>query len=225
MVRHLCGNTCEEHMHALLFDLDDTLYSLDMHRRRHLARAWQPWLQQLTLGACNAVLDAAVHERIFFRDMPAFLARHGVTSASANDQLCAASRDTWFSDMRLDDGVAPLLDAYKKRFRLGLITNGPSWTQRAKITQLELERWFDVLIVSAEFGVDKPDVAIFQHALTCLDVTAADAVMIGDNPDADIRGAHAAGMRAVWITHPRQVYPADLAPPWRQVSHVCQLVL
>lgn len=212
-------------MHAVIFDLDDTLYSLDMHRRHHLARAWQPWLHRLQSHERQAVLDAAVNERIFFRDMPAFLTRHGVTSATENDQLCAVSRESWFHDMRLDDGVAPLLDAYKQRFRLGLITNGPSWTQRAKIIQLDLARWFDVMIVSGEFGVEKPHVTIFQHALIQLGVSAADAIMIGDNPEADIRGAHATGMRAVWIAHPRQIYPADLAPPWRQVAHVCQLVL
>lgn len=212
-------------MQALLFDLDDTLYDLDAHRRRHLERAWQPWLAQLPDPLRIAVLDDAVNERIFFRDMPDFLARHGVTNSSDNAKLCAASRATWFSDLQLDTGVAELLDAYKRRFRLGLITNGPSWTQRAKITQLRLDRWFEVMVVSEEFGVEKPDVAIFQHVLTQLAVPAGQAVMIGDNPEADIRGAHATCMRAVWVQHPRQIYPADLAPPWRTVSHVCELVM
>lgn len=212
-------------MRAVIFDLDDTLYDLDAHRRRHLARAWQPWLTQLSHSAQQAVLDDAVQERIFFRDMPDFLWRHGVATPSEIDQLCADSRHTWFGDLQLDDGVTALLDNLKQRFRLGLLTNGPSWTQRAKIAQFALERWFDVMVVSEEFGVEKPDVAIFRHILTQLDVPATQAVMVGDNPEADIRGAHAAGMRAVWVRHPRQVYPTDVAPPWRQIARVCDLQL
>lgn len=212
-------------MQAVIFDLDDTLYDLDAHRRRHLARAWQPWLVRLGDQMKHAVLDDAVQERIFFRDMPEFLQRHGVDSTHEITDLCAWSRATWFTDLQLDDGVSALLDSLKQRFRLGLITNGPSWTQRAKINQLALARWFDVMVVSEEFGVEKPDVAIFRHALAQLAVPASHAVMIGDNPDADIRGAHNTGMRAVWVQHPRQVYPSDIAVPWQQVQHVCDLRL
>lgn len=212
-------------MHALLFDLDDTLYDLSQHRRRHLQRAWQAWLNPLPIHTQHTIIEAAVSERIFFRDMPDFLTRHGVTDVAENAHLCATSRDTWFADLQLDAGVADCLDALKSRYRLGLITNGPSWTQRAKILQLQLARWFEVMIVSEEFGVHKPDAAIFHHALAQLAVTAADTVMIGDNPDADIRGAHAVGMRAVWVQHPHQSYPVDLAPPWRCVTHVRDLVL
>ena len=222
-VAHAYGQN--DTMHALLFDLDDTLYDLSLHRRRHLQRAWHDWLQQLPAHTQHAIIETAVSERIFFRDMPDFLTRHGVSDATENAHLCATSRDTWFRDLQLDAGVSDCLDALKSRYRLGLITNGPSWTQRAKIEQLQLARWFEVMIVSEEFGAHKPDAAIFHHALAQLAVTAADAVMIGDNPDADIRGAHAVGMRAVWIHHPHQTYPDDLAPPWRCVSHVRDLVL
>lgn len=207
-------------MQALVFDLDDTLYTLDRHREYHLTRAWEPWLSTLDSATQQQIIRDAVKERIFFRDMADFLRVRGV-NAAMNEQLCQRSQDTWFTDLQFDDGVEALLDALQPKYRLALITNGPSWSQRAKIQQLRLERWFEYMVVSGEFGVDKPHPAIFGHVLDYLSVAAIDAVMIGDNPEADIRGAHAAGMRAIWITHHQQAnYPSDLAPAWQAVPHV-----
>ena len=206
-------------MQALVFDLDDTLYSLDRHRGYHLRRAWDPWLRTLDHRSQHDIITAAITARIFFRDMAEFLQQYGI-DAEVNALLCQRSRDTWFRDLTFDDGVPLLLDTLKPHYRLALITNGPSWTQRAKIEQLELSRWFEYMVVSGEFGVDKPHPRIFEHVLSQLQVSAESAVMIGDNPDADIRGAHAVGMRAIWIAHAHQVYPDDLAPAWHTVPHV-----
>ena len=209
-------------MQALVFDLDDTLYTLNRHRDYHLRRAWAPWLTTLSSQTQELVIAAAVSQRIFFRDMADFLRGYGV-SDDVNQQMCQRSRESWFADLSFDSGVEPLLDRLARRYRLALITNGPSWTQRAKIEQLQLSRWFEYMVVSEEFGVEKPDPRIFAHVLTHMGVTATEAVMVGDNPDADIRGAHAVGMRAIWITHAHLPYPDDLQPAWHQVSHVTQI--
>lgn len=209
-------------MRALVFDLDDTLYTLSRHRDYHLRRAWAPWLNTLQPHLQESVIAAAVTQRIFFRDMADFLRRYGV-SDDLNQQLCRWSRDTWFSDLTLDNGVEALLNQLKSRYRLALITNGPSWTQRAKIEQLQLSRWFSHMVVSEEFGIEKPDAQIFVHVLNQLNINADEAVMIGDNPDADIRGAHATGMRSIWIAHAHLPYPDDLAPAWHRVTHVTQI--
>ena len=65
----------------------------------------------------------------------------------------------------------------------------------------------DVLVVSEEAGVSKPDPAIFRIALDALHVGADEAVMVGDSWAADILGAQAAGIRAVWFN------PARLPKP------------
>jgi HAD superfamily hydrolase (TIGR01509 family) len=208
---------------TLFFDLDDTLYTLDRHRRYHLARAWAEWLTTIAPDQQTQVLNAAVAERIFFRDMEAFLERWGVDDAVLRQRLYAHSRETWFRDLHFDDGVPTVLDELKKHFRLALITNGPSWTQRAKIDQLGLAHWFDVMQVSEEFGVEKPHPDIFLDVMRRCGVPASACVMIGDNPDADVRGAHACGMRAVWIRTGVFAYAADIAPPWLTITHVTQL--
>ncbi len=211
-------------MQAYIFDLDDTLYDLSRHRARHLRRAWASWLDELPDHAVTTVLERAVQQRIFFRDMQTFLMDAGVHDAALRDELVAVSQRTWFTDLELDAGVADMLSALAQSARLGLITNGPSWTQRAKIEQFRLSRWFPTMLVSGEFGYDKPDPRIFAAMLDALAVRAEDAIMVGDNPDADIRGAHAVGMRAVWVQHPHMQYPDDLELPWRTITHVRTLL-
>ena len=95
--------------------------------------------------------------------------------------------------------VPACLDELRGSYALGLVTNGASCLQREKLATAGLEEYFDTVIVSAEFGVGKPDPSIFKHALDQLDVTADQTMMVGDSLTRDIDGAIATGIRGVWI--------------------------
>lgn len=62
-----------------------------------------------------------------------------------------------------------------------------------------LASFVDAAVSSAEIGVAKPDQAIFAHALGLADVRAGEALMVGDDLDADVRGAERAGIAAVLV--------------------------
>ncbi|MFT4192684.1 MAG: HAD family hydrolase, partial [Comamonas sp.] len=57
----------------------------------------------------------------------------------------------------------------------------------------------DAILVSEAEGVHKPDPLIFQRALRALGLAAHEAVHVGDHPVNDVAGAHAAGLRTVWL--------------------------
>ena len=57
--------------------------------------------------------------------------------------------------------------------RLGLITNNEPVHQRGKLAQVGLSDGFDVVVISGEVGVAKPDPAIFEYACSALGVAAA----------------------------------------------------
>ena len=105
--------------------------------------------------------------------------------------------------------VPACLDELSDSYTLGLITNGASCLQREKLATAGLDEYFDVVVVSAEFGVAKPDPSIFQHALTLLGSTPEHTVMIGDSLTRDVDGAMAAGLRGVWVNRSGQPRPAD----------------
>jgi FMN phosphatase YigB (HAD superfamily) len=71
--------------------------------------------------------------------------------------------------------------------------------------------FFTAMVTSCEVGQMKPHPALFAQALADLSVDATEAVMVGDDLRADIGGAQAAGMRAVWVRRPpdRRDIPPD----------------
>ena len=69
----------------------------------------------------------------------------------------------------------------------------------AALEALGWRRFFDGLVVSAKVGVEKPDGAIFEEALRAAGVARERAVMVGNDPDSDVRGAVNAGIAAVLV--------------------------
>src|SRR5204862_6898448 len=70
--------------------------------------------------------------------------------------------------------------------RLALITNGRSEDQRAKIERFALAPWFEFILIEGEFGCGKPDVRVYQHALTQLRLPPGEVWMVGDNLEWDV---------------------------------------
>jgi putative hydrolase of the HAD superfamily len=94
----------------------------------------------------------------------------------------------------------------RERYPLGLVTNGASCLQHEKLDRSGLRPFFDVVVVSAEFGTGKPDASIFRYALSRLAEPHEQAVMLGDSLDRDVDGALSAGLQAIWVNrlgHPR----------------------
>jgi putative hydrolase of the HAD superfamily len=118
------------------------------------------------------------------------------------DIECRARHDR-FAD------VLDCLEELRDSCTLGLITNGASCLQREKLTTAGLDEYFDVVVVSAEFGVAKPDPSIFKHALSLLGSDPEHTVMIGDSLPRDIDGATAAGLKSVWVNRTGRPRPAD----------------
>jgi HAD superfamily hydrolase (TIGR01509 family) len=108
--------------------------------------------------------------------------------------------------------VKPCLDSLKDNYRLGLVTNGPCDLQCAKLDASGLRSYFGAVAISREVGVKKPDPRIFAMALERLAVTAADSVFVGDTPKTDIVGAHAAGMRVIWLNRDCSPRPDGIVP-------------
>jgi len=82
---------------------------------------------------------------------------------------------------------------------LGIITNGGSGQQRAKLAEVGIERFFSVIVISGEVGVAKPDPDIFARATREARLAPEDCVYIGDRLETDARAASRAGFRGIWL--------------------------
>tara|TARA_Y100000768_G_scaffold326008_1_gene263171 strand:+ start:1049 stop:1729 length:681 start_codon:yes stop_codon:yes gene_type:complete len=93
-----------------------------------------------------------------------------------------------------------LLTNVKKRSKVGLITNGLESVQKARLSNFDLNRYFDVILISGECGMSKPDPSIFQASLDLLEHSRKDSVlMIGDSLSSDIAGARNFGIDSCWF--------------------------
>ena len=87
-------------------------------------------------------------------------------------------------------------------YAVGLVSNtGRTWGRYLRQVQdrLGVGRYFDARIFSDEVGIRKPEAGIFEVALSELGLPRDRVVHIGDDVTADIAGAKAHGMRAIWF--------------------------
>lgn len=92
----------------------------------------------------------------------------------------------------------PLLKTLKKRgYITGVITNGPAYLQNHKMENSGLMPYIDMLVVSGDYGIHKPDPELFRIAAGKIGVPTEECVYVGDHPVNDIEGALGAGMQAI----------------------------
>jgi putative hydrolase of the HAD superfamily len=116
------------------------------------------------------------------------------------------------------DDVRPALEALRARgFPLGVVSNFDSRLPRL-LDRLDLARYFDIVLTSAEAGVRKPDPAIFREAARRLRVEPARMLHVGDIAEDDVEGASAAGLRALLLTRDRAARGAEKLTDLRQLA-------
>jgi putative hydrolase of the HAD superfamily len=121
-----------------------------------------------------------------------FYATLGKIVGVSGPQLLAEFKD----QISVDPAVVALVEDLRKTHRVSLLTNALVPYVRDIFAQYDLARLFEVILVSSEEHLAKPDPAFFQLMLDKMGVAAADAIMIDDNPD-NIAAATGIGMKGV----------------------------
>lgn len=158
---------------------------------------WRPRYEQANLTGEVAEL------REFWRSLyQEWLGAHGYSPEAADrfmelgDRLAYDGAGTWFP---LFYDTRPCLKRLRDAgHRLAVVSNWDLSLYRI-LGSLEIESFFETIVVSLEHGVEKPDPALFQVALDRLGVSPSDVIHVGDREDDDVQGARAAGIRAIRI--------------------------
>ena len=161
---------------VVCFDLDDTLYKeID-----YLKSAYQE------------ISEAVGHSEAVPQMMDWYYKKKNVFAELINDYNLSVSISdllimyrNHYPNISLDAGVKEFLEELKEYgAKLGLITDGRSVSQRNKIKALGLEGFFDVEIISEEFGSEKPDSRNYQAVMDAFPDRKY-FVYVGDNPAKD----------------------------------------
>jgi putative hydrolase of the HAD superfamily len=98
------------------------------------------------------------------------------------------------------DVLEGLVRLHAAAWTIGVITNGASDIQRAKLAATGLADLVDGVAVSGDLEIRKPDPALFELAVSRCGVSLADGGwMVGDNAAGDIGGGHRVGLRTIWL--------------------------
>lgn len=117
------------------------------------------------------------------------------------------------------EGATDLLNALKGQVKMGIITNGFTALQQARLERTGLLGYFDLLVISEQVGYAKPHPVIFDYALEQMGHPPRDRVMmVGDNPDSDILGGIQAGLATCWLNADGRVKPEGINPTWQVAS-------
>jgi putative hydrolase of the HAD superfamily len=112
----------------------------------------------------------------------------------------------------LHPGMADLLRRlHERKIPMGLVADTRDGTYRNVLGMYGLFELFDVFAISDHLGVEKPDRAMFVHALEGLGIPESEwqaVAMVGNNLARDVRGANALGLLSIWLVW-NQRYPLE----------------
>lgn len=122
------------------------------------------------------------------------------------------------------EGAMELLEKLPQELRLGVITNGLREVQRPRIRHVGMEPFFEVVVVSDEIGLAKPDARFFSYAHTEMGFPERDKVLVvGDSFSSDVMGAYHFGFASCWY-NPRALPSPNGQHPDFEIADLQQVL-
>jgi putative hydrolase of the HAD superfamily len=217
------------HPRVLSLDLDDTLWPVEpviaaaeaellAWLRHRCPRAADIEVMRALRATVAAQFPERSHDLTFLRrhalGMQLLEAGYDEIHADAAFEVFYAARNrvSFYPD------VHTALARLGKRHRLFALSNGNADLERCGIAH-----FFAGHISARDAGAAKPDARIFAALAAHAGVAPADVVHVGDDPLADVVGARAAGMQAVWLNRSGREWPSQWPPPDRTVKSLDEL--
>lgn len=203
----------------LFFDLDHTLWDYSSNARQTLTHLYEDLsLQELGVTDFELFFNRyeTHNEKLWERYRNGFIKAedlrwkrmwHTLLEFKIGDQQIARILSEKFMDMLptknilFPDTIETLRYLRDKGYRIHLITNGFEETQHCKLRNCGIAEFFEEVITSEGSNSMKPKKEIFDYALRKTGATQEESIMIGDCPEADIRGAMEAGIDQIFVKH------------------------
>ncbi len=205
---------------AVVFDMDDTLYS----ERQYVLSGYSAAVETLS----DNLVDTNTHNLCVFltKRFDAGLSSNAFDAMNEKYDLGLSKADisklveTYRlhvpTDIKPYDGVHEILAKLDDAgLKLGLLSDGYLPAQRLKLKALGLERYFHSIVFTQNLGPDawKPSHRGFELIAARLQVPHAQCVYVGDNLAKDFVAPNALGWRSIQIIHPGQVHAGRTPPP------------
>lgn len=225
---------------AVIFDLDDTLYSKSEVFFKTFCQFATPSIDAESLyltyqkrsdeafekfSAGEITLSQSHQERVSntFKDV-------GIELSSEKIQaFIKAYKDTLNSITLSKEWIEVFQQCNKESYQIAILTNGPTDHQKDKLYQLNLSKWIpeDFWFISESIQAKKPSIQAFHHVES--NISADEYFMIGDDIHTDIKGAIQANWHPIQFIKYHQMdaenYSCDVAKEPKDIFPLIQQIL
>ena len=199
---------------AIIFDLDDTLYSYNKLNEQGINEICNYTCEKLKIekekfyeAFDKAKKDvkttlgdvASSHNRLLYcqktlenlNENPFFIAL----------EMYEIYWQYILKNMKLNANVLEVLEFCKlKKIKIGVCTDLTVHIQHRKIRKLGINEYVDAIVTSEEVGVEKPNFKMYNKILEKLVVTPGEVLFVGDSLKKDVLGSMEYGMKALWYS-------------------------
>ncbi|EDX65558.1 MULTISPECIES: HAD family hydrolase [Bacillus] len=215
---------------AMLFDLDDTL----LNRDKAVDNLFLLLLEKCYEDVSDTVKNNMLRKFKEYDKREYGMSDKTIVLESLFDEFPPKYRlprnyiqDFWNENFpkcfSIDQNAIHFLNHIKKHFEVGIITNGSTQRQKAKIINTNLNNYFDTIIISEEVGFSKPDKRIFELALNKLNVQPENTLFVGDDLEKDIAGPQNANIKGVWF-NPQKIKNTTKIQPYAEINTLDSLL-
>jgi len=200
---------------AIMFDLDNTIYSFDNAEIEALKKVHKLFnkYQKISYIKFNELFkivrteikremsgSASAHSRMLY-----FQRLVEKTHANINLKLILKLRELYWKEflknIKINKETKQTLEKLKKQgIKIAIVSNAPTQIQLEKLIKMKIDHLIDAIITSQEAGNEKPNATMFLLALNKLECTSKEVIMVGDNPILDVAAANVLNIDTILIT-------------------------
>lgn len=194
---------------ALIFDLDGTLIDRQKAFTEGMTSILHDYFdnEQLINDMLVDILEwdkrGSVERIIVFIKLLEKYNIKDVTAEQLDQQWKSMSGKTTY----LYEDVRDTLTILKKKYKIGILSNGGTKTQRRKMDTINIYDLIDYSLISGEYICSKPDKRIFDYVCTQMGFKPEECAYIGDSYKIDIDGSLNANMMPVFVNRTNESHP------------------
>ncbi len=205
----------------IFFDLDRTLWDFGYNSRASLEEVYHTYrLEEKEIPSFEAfharyeIHNDACWEKYRRHEMNKHFLRHQRFHLALMDfgildrNLAKAMGETYVilspQQNKLIPGAYDLVAELSEKYKLHIITNGFEEVQRQKLEGSRLSPFFSHVITSEKAGCKKPHAGIFKLGMKLAGAKTHQCIMIGDDLEADVKGAHNMQWKVIWFNERRK---------------------
>lgn len=133
------------------------------------------------------------------------------------EQIEKAYLDT----MELNEGFLDFIDTANGKLKLAIISNDSSRWSKYIREKFDINKYFDVISISGDLKIQKPDERIFKRTIEQLGVAAEDCLYVDDRED-NLNAAKRLGMNSVMLNSRNVAYDGRTATSFTEIMHMIE---